>query len=159
MARALQVFAANLAETERIAAALRLEEENARKAEAARLAAAAEAAEAQARLHEQVHVVGTLAGALEALSQRDLTFALEEELPGDYDQLRRNFNGAVGQLSHALAAIEAEASAKLVASVHVFTFRHKEDERADRLAAEWRRLRVPCGTATGSCRCGRGRRG
>lgn len=140
MARALQVFAANLAETERIAAALRLEEENARKAEAARLAAAAEAAEAQrtteraaaeaqrrleqearaaaevreaeaqARLHEQVHVVGTLAGALEALSQRDLTFALEEELPGDYDQLRRNFNGAVGQLSHALAAIEAEAA-------------------------------------------------
>jgi len=139
MARALQVFRENLAETTRMSAALRAEEEIARRAELARaeqeratLAAQAqvEAAAAQQRQHleaeereaalrraeraraqldEQERVVSALAAGLEALSRGDLGCTLEAALPGEYDRLRTHFNSAVEQLAQALQQIGTSA--------------------------------------------------
>ncbi len=140
MARALKVFAANQLEAERMQAALREEEENARRAEAARLAQEAEAErirraaeaeaearrkqieaeehelqrlraeEAQARLAEQARIVEVLAKGLEALSQGDLSHAIREALPGEYDRLRSNFNAAIDRLGAALGTINDSAA-------------------------------------------------
>lgn len=139
MARALEVFSANLAETARVQAALREEEQNARRAEAARRAqeeAAREekarveaealeqkrralveeqqaeqrrAAEAQAQIELQRQVVSALAEGLAALAEGDLSQALEVALPGEYDLLRQHFNAAVRQLAAALHLIETSA--------------------------------------------------
>jgi len=139
MARALQVFRENLAETARMGAALRAEEEIARNAETARAeqeraalaaqarieAAAAEqklrldteerdaarsrAAQARAQLDEQQRVVSVLAAGLEALSRGDLGCRLDVALPGEYDRLREHFNSAVGKLALALQQIGASA--------------------------------------------------
>ena len=139
MARALQVFRENLAETARMSAALRAEEEVVRKAEAARAeqeraalaaqarveAAAAEqrqrleteerdaarlrAEQARAQLEEQEQVVSALASGLEALARGDLGCSLDRALPGEYDRLRAHFNSAVDQLAQALQQIGASA--------------------------------------------------
>ncbi|MBD3787035.1 MAG: hypothetical protein IE922_08690 [Sphingomonadales bacterium] len=140
MARALEVFAANQREAERMQEALREEEENARRAEAARRAQEAEAEalraaqqaeaealrqqreaeaheaqrrraeEAQARLDEQARVVSVLAEGLETLAQGDLARPIAEALPGDYERLRLNFNATIEQLAAALRAINASAA-------------------------------------------------
>lgn len=135
MARALEVFAENLAQNERMQVALRDKEASAHRAEVARLHqedaaraardAAAQEAEAlhrriareemeaartreeaaTAQLAEQSCIVAVLAQGLEALSRRDLTQVLLDPLPGDYDKLRLDFNDAVAQLSSALSKI------------------------------------------------------
>jgi len=140
MARALQVFRANLAETARMGAALRAEEAAARAAEAARAeqeraahaaqaraeAAAAEQRQrleaeereaarrrdelARAQLHEQERVVSALAEGLEALARGDLACTIEAALPGEYDRLRTHFNTAVEQLALALQQIGSSAA-------------------------------------------------
>ena len=140
MARALQVFRANLAETARMGAALRAEEAAARAAEAARAeqeraahaaqaraeAAAAEQRQrleaeereaarrrdelARAQLHEQERVVSALAEGLEALARGDLACTIDAALPGEYDRLRTHFNTAVEQLALALQQIGSSAA-------------------------------------------------
>ena len=140
MARALEVFRENLAETARMQEALRIEEEAARKAEAARLEqeraaqaaqarAEAEAAEQRRRLQaeehaatleraeearkalaEQERVVTVLAAGLEALAEGNLNFVLHERLPGDYDRLRDYFNAARAQLAEAMGQIGTSAA-------------------------------------------------
>lgn len=156
MARALEVFSHNIAESARMSQALRDEEEAARKAEAARLeaaeaartaqahadaAAAAQqrrieadehaaaerrAAQARAQLAEQERVVSQLAAGLESLAQGDLSCLLREPLPGEYDRLRSHFNTALAQLSAALRQIGDSAE--------------KVDDEAGRLAQASTRL-------------------
>lgn len=139
MARALVVFAESLDKTAQMQAALREEEENARRAEAARheeaeraeatRRAAAEEAEAlrrkaeadeqealrareqetRAALEDQQRTVAVLATGLEALARGDLTVRLEETLSGEYEKLRVDFNAAVVQLAQSLGQIEGGA--------------------------------------------------
>jgi len=71
-------------------------------AEADRAKAEAEKAAAAA---EQAKVVQALADALSRLADGDLTSRVERQLPGDYAQLARDFDGAVGELHGAIAAV------------------------------------------------------
>jgi len=139
MARALQVFRTNLEENARMQAALRAEEEVAKRAEAARLAQEAEvqqvrrqaeaealererkrvederaeaarrAEDARVQLAEQQQVVSALTRALECLAAGNLNCAIETALPGEYDLLREHFNTAVAQLGAALMRIDDSA--------------------------------------------------
>ncbi|SOC08071.1 methyl-accepting chemotaxis protein [Rhodobacter maris] len=139
MARALQVFQANLAENARMQAVLKAEEAALQAAEAARAAqevqaraereqaeaemqerrrlreiaaqeeAARQAAAAEARLADQERIVTMLGKGLEALAEGNLAYAITEPLPGDYDILRQNFNAAVTQLCAALCQIDDTA--------------------------------------------------
>lgn len=136
MARALAKFQETQAESDRLAEALKLEEEGkhaqaeAQRAaqeearrkqeesdrnqaraqheadEAKRRAAEAESEAARERLREQEAVVGLLASALEALAAGDLTRSITDELPGEYDRLRVNFNAAVSRLSSVLGGVQ-----------------------------------------------------
>jgi len=139
MARALTVFAENLEKNAQMQNALRIEEENARQAEAKRQAEAREAeinqaaakeeaeelrrqvqAEEQAalrereevarrQLEEQAQIVSVLAAGLNALAHGNLASTLEDALPGEYEQLRIDFNAAVAQLARSLYQIEQGA--------------------------------------------------
>ena len=77
-------------------------------AEADRVKAEAERAETAA---EQAKVVQALADALSGLAKGDLTSRIERQLPGDYAQLRDDFNGAVGELHGAIASVVESVSA------------------------------------------------
>lgn len=139
MARALTGFAENLAKTEKMQAALRKEEENARQAQATQQAEAAEAARIRAEAEEQAealrrkaeaeqrsaleereervrreldqqsHIVSVLAGGLAALAEGNLARSLDDSLPGEYEKLRLDFNAAVAQLAQSLGLIERGA--------------------------------------------------
>ncbi|SIS70479.1 methyl-accepting chemotaxis protein [Phaeovulum vinaykumarii] len=136
MARALEVFAGNLAEKARIEEDLKREEAHARAAEAAQRAREADLAEehaarqrrqeerarareeeehhlaeeraeeARARLAVQERLVAALAQGLEALAQGDLTQRIAE-LPPEYEKLREDFNAAMAKLTDALGEIES----------------------------------------------------
>jgi methyl-accepting chemotaxis protein len=139
MARALAMFHDKLAENERLEAALKVEEDQVRareeadrsraaKAEAERheaerreaarareiqdakaRAAQAEQAEAEARLREQEEVVNLLAAGLSALADGNLTHAIDQALPGDYEMLRHDFNRALAQLAGTMQKIKDAA--------------------------------------------------
>ncbi len=65
--------------------------------------------ERAARAEEQALVVRGLAGALRQLSDGDLTAKVHENFPGEYEQLRADFNVAVERLHEAMSAIVANA--------------------------------------------------
>ncbi|HEX2560854.1 methyl-accepting chemotaxis protein [Phenylobacterium sp.] len=77
-------------------------------AEAARAEARAAQEKAEA---EQKAVVGGLAEALDRLARGDLTFRLDQAFPGEYDELRRDFNEAAARLEDAMTVIQANAAA------------------------------------------------
>ena len=101
----LKVFRDNQLNLER----LRREQEDERAA--ADTARREGAATADAFAKEQAHVVSSLAGGLERLAAGDLTARLETTFPGEYESLRRDFNGAVVKLEQALSAIANSTSA------------------------------------------------
>jgi methyl-accepting chemotaxis protein len=139
MARALTVFAENSEKNAQMQDALRLEEENARQAEKARQAEAEKAAASQSavereaevlrrkveveeqatlrereemarrQLEEQARIVSVLATGLNELAHGNLASTLDEALPGEYEQLRLDFNAAVAQLARSLSEIEQGA--------------------------------------------------
>ncbi|WP_417807622.1 methyl-accepting chemotaxis protein [Thioclava sp.] len=139
MARALTGFAENLEKNAQMQDALRLEEENARQAEKTRQAKAEKAAASQAaveqeaealrhkveaeeqaalreredvarhQLEEQARIVSVLAAGLNALAHGNLASTLDEVLPGEYEQLRLDFNAAVAQLARSLSEIKQGA--------------------------------------------------
>jgi methyl-accepting chemotaxis protein len=61
--------------------------------------------------HEQEHVVTTLAASLEKLSIGVLTGEIVESFPGQYDQLRADFNAALVRLREVMEAIVSTAEA------------------------------------------------
>ncbi|MFC3078461.1 methyl-accepting chemotaxis protein [Phenylobacterium terrae] len=77
---------------------------------AERARAEARAAQEKAE-NEQRTVVGGLAEALDRLARGDLTFRLEQAFPGEYDELRRDFNEAAARLEDAMTVIQANAAA------------------------------------------------
>lgn len=72
--------------------------------EANRAKAAADAAQ-----EAQEKVVTTLRGTLIRLADRDLSGRIEEAFPGEYDQLRTDFNTAITQLSETIAEVAERA--------------------------------------------------
>lgn len=95
----------------------RAEEERAREQRAAEQAekdreekqrAALEAVEKQ-RAAEQALVVSELANSLKSLSEGDLTRTISTEFPGEYEQLRQDYNSAIGNLAHLIQQIGKSA--------------------------------------------------
>ncbi|MDO5643506.1 MAG: methyl-accepting chemotaxis protein [Paracoccus sp. (in: a-proteobacteria)] len=132
IARALGRFRDSMIERERLADAVKLEQEQAgamrdqraraatEEAEEKRRAAIdaaeieqtrlrAEADEAEARNLVQRRVVETLAGALGALAEGRLNYRITETLPGEYESIRQSYNGAVDRLSSAISAVSGKA--------------------------------------------------
>ncbi|PTV94805.1 methyl-accepting chemotaxis protein [Rhodobacter aestuarii] len=139
MAKALQVFKANLQENARMQATIAEEEAALKAAEAARIAqeeaaraereqaeaemierrrqreiaaqeeAERQAVEAQARLADQERVVSALAHGLQALADGHICARIHDPLPGDYDVLRQNFNAALEKLCGAMQHIDDSA--------------------------------------------------
>lgn len=72
---------------------------------AAELDRAKSEAERASRTQEQAAVVTSLAGALSSLSEGNLTSQISETFPGDYEQLRTDFNAAVTSLAATLGQV------------------------------------------------------
>jgi len=66
-------------------------------------------AEQHAKARQQAQVVNSLASALDLLSGGDLTVRLEQPFAPEYEQLRSDFNKAVGLLQEAIAAVVENA--------------------------------------------------
>ncbi|SDJ21805.1 methyl-accepting chemotaxis protein [Aliiruegeria lutimaris] len=88
-----------LAETER----RREEEENQRKEREEQNALAE--AERERHRAEQERVVNALSSSLSAMSNGDLSVQIDEVFPQEYEQLRRDFNGAVGKIAVLVGSI------------------------------------------------------
>ena len=90
-------------------------EARAQTAEEARFAEAHAAEERQSLQRfvdeERLAVVSTLAEALDHLAQGDLAYRIESTFPKEFEQLRTDFNGAIGRLSATLNDIVTSASA------------------------------------------------
>jgi methyl-accepting chemotaxis protein len=110
MAAAVQVFRDNGLKLQQAAAEkLRTAEEaevQRRKREAAERNAAA----------EQETVVAAIGEALASLSAGDLTGRIDQAFPGDYEQIRSDFNAALDQLERAMTEIAANSAAIQVSS-------------------------------------------
>jgi methyl-accepting chemotaxis protein len=68
-------------------------------------------AERAERAQEQAAVVTSLAGALSSLSEGNLNSQISETYPGDYEQLRADFNAAVASLSQTLRQVRTGSEA------------------------------------------------
>ncbi len=90
-------------------------EERAKVAEEARFAEAHAAEERQSLQRfvdeERLAVVTTLAEALDHLAQGDLAYRIDTTFPREFEQLRTDFNGAIGRLSATLNDIVTSAGA------------------------------------------------
>jgi methyl-accepting chemotaxis protein len=99
VSRALESFRHRLADS------IRLEAEAAQ----ARQQGEAERGRTEAERNENARVqqlvVGELKDALAKLSSGDLTFRVERDFPGEYAELKRNFNGAVESLEETLRMV------------------------------------------------------
>jgi methyl-accepting chemotaxis protein len=105
MAKAVQVFKDNALKAQ----AMEADAERMRSAaETDRLAAERERA---ARAAELARVVETLAGGLGALSDGVLNQRLDQAFDGEYEQLRRDYNGAVAKLEAAMSSVVTAVAA------------------------------------------------
>ena len=114
---------------------LRLEAEGAAQrrqseTERARIAAA----EAQAA-REQAEVVKAVGLGLEKLSAGELTFRIATAFPADYEKLRRDFNGAIGQLQDTLKVINAASSGVRASTSEISAASEDLSRRTERQAA------------------------
>ena len=129
MVRALAVFRDNqraIADMrEQQAAASRMTEDERRVAEAARATAQA----------QQATVVTQLAAGLERLASGDLTFRIEEPFAGEYEQLRTDFNKAIGQLQDALKVVIANTVAIQSGTVEISAAADDLSRRTEQTAA------------------------
>jgi len=110
-----RMFAETEAQFQRVDLA-RQEAESAKEiAEQARFAEAHSAEERQSLQRfvdeERLAVVTTLAEALDHLAQGDLAYRIDTSFPREFEQLRTDFNGAIGRLSATLNDIVTSASA------------------------------------------------
>lgn len=98
--------AAHAAEMERTAT-----EQRQKEAEAARTQAARDAADAErrARTQEQADVVAALAAGLQDLAAGNLGARIEQTFPPAYDGLRKDFNGALANLSTLVEDLQSSA--------------------------------------------------
>jgi methyl-accepting chemotaxis protein len=110
-----------------------------RKAEAARVNAQAEreardAERTEANRQVEAAVAG-LAGALERLSAGDLSYAIGARFSEGLEKLRTDYNGAVGKLSQAVAAITSNAQAVRAVSHEMLRASDELANRSERQSA------------------------
>jgi methyl-accepting chemotaxis protein len=105
MAQAVQTFKANGLEMRRLTAEAeaqrRAQEDERRRNEEVRARAA----------QEQAQVVQALAAGLGKLSEGDLTYALNKAFAPEYEELRRDFNQAIGRLKETMGVVVDNAGA------------------------------------------------
>ncbi len=102
MARATESFRQDaLAKIERDAEA---------KAQELRAQADQRAAEAQVLAQERSVVAGSVGKGLTALAAGNLTYRMSDEIPGEYRQLRDDFNSAIAQLENTIQIIHGNAN-------------------------------------------------
>ncbi|KQT52443.1 MULTISPECIES: methyl-accepting chemotaxis protein [unclassified Aureimonas] len=106
MAGATQVFKDSANERQRTDAAAMANRQQA--AEAKRLADEETAKAAIAR--ERAFVVEKFGAGIQALADGNLTARMTEELPGDYERLRLDFNGAIEQLENAISRVVSSSA-------------------------------------------------
>jgi methyl-accepting chemotaxis protein len=104
VARALEIFRGRLADSNRLEA----EADAARRQNEADRSRSEEERGENARV--QQFVVGELRDALAKLSSGDLTFRLARDFPGEYAELKQNFNSAVDSLEETLRLVGAAVS-------------------------------------------------
>ena len=63
---------------------------------------------------DQKHVVAELAAGLERLAESDLEYRIDTVLPGQYEQLRNNFNKAARSLAQAMGSVRVGSSSPSV---------------------------------------------
>ena len=110
-----RMFDANTVQLETVDHARQEAEAATKVAEEARFAEAHAADERQSLQRfvdeERLAVVTTLAEALDHLAQGDLAYRIDTTFPREFEQLRTDFNGAIGRLSSTLNDIVTTASA------------------------------------------------
>jgi len=110
-----RMFEQTATQFERVDQARREAEEATKLAEEARFAEAHAAEERQSLQRfvdeERLAVVTTLAEALDHLAQGDLAYRIDTAFPREFEQLRTDFNGAIGRLSATLNDIVTTAGA------------------------------------------------
>jgi methyl-accepting chemotaxis protein len=129
MARAVQVLRSAGLEKLRLegqaAGEREAHESERRRTEAERLAAA----------ETQAAVVKRLAAGLDRLAEGDLTFRLEEPFTADYEQLRTDFNAAIGRLEGTLQGIATAAQSIRSGSTEINNASNDLSSRTEQQAA------------------------
>ncbi|MBU6372408.1 MAG: HAMP domain-containing protein [Alphaproteobacteria bacterium] len=129
LARALDVFKANAAETIRLRA-----EQDAARAEADAERASNEAARAEAAAELQ-HAVGALGDALDRLAHGDLTIEIREPFPAAYESLRADFNAATAKLREPMRQILENATVIRTGSTEISAAADDLSRRTEQQAA------------------------
>lgn len=114
------------------------EAEKARAVEAERAARETEAdrtAQREAEERRREAVVDALRRALGRLADGDLSVSLGDDLPEEYEALRRDFNDAVARLNHALSTVTARAGDINRGSSEIAAAAQDMSERTEKQAA------------------------
>nr|WP_221230433.1 methyl-accepting chemotaxis protein [Brevundimonas variabilis] len=83
----------------------------------------------------QAAVVEALAVGLDGVSKGDLTVQLTQAFPADYVKLQQDFNGAIGQLREAMAAVVTNVSAIRAGSEEIASASDDLSKRTEQQAA------------------------
>ncbi len=77
------------------------------------------AVEVEESRHAQEKIVSALSEALAKLSRNELDFQITDPFPGNYDDLRRDFNAAVQSLSSTITSVSSAASSVLTGATEI----------------------------------------
>jgi len=91
--------------------------------------------ERMARAEEQNLVVSSLGQGLESLSLGELTFRIENAFPGEYEQLRRDFNSAMERLEETMQAVLSGARSISTGAGEISQASDDLSQRTERQAA------------------------
>ncbi|MEQ1717427.1 MAG: PAS domain-containing methyl-accepting chemotaxis protein [Hyphomicrobium sp.] len=92
-------------------------------------------AERAAKLEQQSFVVKSLGNGLRQLSDGNLLFRLQDELPAEYEELRTNFNAATAKLEGTLQGIVSNTSAVRSGTAEIATASEDLSRRTEQQAA------------------------
>ena len=84
---------------------------------------------------EQEHIVGALDVALSRLADSDMTYRMSEQLPGQAEALRQQFNQAVSTLADTLAVVAQTSHSIANASAEIRSASHDLAQRTEQQAA------------------------
>jgi methyl-accepting chemotaxis protein len=91
--------------------------------------------ERRARAAEQAHVVASLAAGLKSLAAGNLTYELAEAFPGEYEELRADFNRTLDALREAMTSIASGAEAVQLGSSEITRASDDLSKRTEQTAA------------------------
>ncbi len=129
MARAVQVFKEAAVEN------VRLEDEAVRTRKAVEAERGANETVRSRAAEAQAGVLRTLADGLARLSQGDLAFELSDQFAAEYENLRSDFNAAVGQLQQTMASVLTDTSTIRTGSNEILVATSALSKRTEQQAA------------------------